>query len=125
MLDRETIRLVAALVDAPMRAKATLALAASVGAEALLLFVEDAAVDALLPGPGVPQTVVGGATWRAFLQRCRGTGIHRGEVAYPSPATVTPAIGCAGSGVALVFVGSEADAARIEPLGLMLPLLGS
>src|SRR4051794_7936666 len=101
MLDREIIRLVAALVDTPTRAEAALALAASVGAEALLLFVEDAAVDALLPAPGVPQTVAGGSTWRHFLQRCRGTGIHRGEVAYPSAATVSPAIGCAGSGVAL------------------------
>jgi signal transduction histidine kinase len=125
MFERDIIQLVAALADAPTRAEATSALAAHVGAEALLLFVEDAAVDALLPAPGVPQTVAGGPSWRALLQQCRAPGIHQGEVAYPSAARVIPAIGCAGCEIALVFAGSEVDRSSIEPISLVLPLLGS
>jgi signal transduction histidine kinase/ActR/RegA family two-component response regulator len=125
MLDRDTIQLVASLADIPTRGEATVALAAQVGADALLLFVEDVEVDAMLPAPGVPQTVAGGASWRELLQRCRATGTHRGEVSYPSVATIIPAVACAGSGVALVFVGREVDAARMESICLILPLLGS
>jgi signal transduction histidine kinase/CheY-like chemotaxis protein len=125
MLDRDAIQLVASLADIPTRGEATVALAAHVGADALLLFVEDVEVGAMLPAPGVPQTVAGGASWRELLQRCRVTGMHRGEVAYPSGATIIPAVACAGSGVALVFIGREVDAPRMESICLMLPLVGS
>lgn len=125
MVDRETIKRVAELAEAQNRTEAAAALAARVGAVALFVFVEDRDVDALLPAPGLPQTVVGGPTWRAFLQQSRFAGTHHGQVAYPSQDTLVSAIACSGSGVVLVFVGPEADPERIEPICLMLPLLGS
>ncbi|HUR40299.1 MAG TPA: ATP-binding protein [Verrucomicrobiae bacterium] len=100
-------------------------MAARLGVEALMLFVQDPDVDALLPAPGLPQTVAGGAAWRAFLDQCRVPGVHHGIVGYPSAGETVPAYAYSGSGVVLVFVGRNCDAARIEPICLMLPLLGS
>ena len=125
MIDRETIKLVAALADAAERRGAAAALAARTGAEALFLFVEDEDVDALLPAPGVPQTIAGGPEWRAFLKEARAPGLHRGIVAYPSPTRRVAAIACSGSGVALVFVGAECDPVGVETVCVMLPLVGS
>lgn len=125
MLDHETIKRVADLSEAQHRQEAAAALAATVGAVALFVFVEDRDVDALLPAPGGPQTGIGGPVWRAFLQKIRAPGFHRGEVAYPATDSIVPAIACSGSGIALVFVGKESDSERIEPVCTLLPLVGS
>jgi signal transduction histidine kinase/ActR/RegA family two-component response regulator len=125
MIDRETIKLVAALSDATERNDAAAALAARIGAEALFLFVEDEEVDALLPAPGLPQTTSGGPEWRALLKDARDPGVHRGTVAYPSAKRIAPAVACSGSAVTLVFVGTDCDPLGIETVCLMLPLLGS
>lgn len=125
MIDRETIKLVAALSDAAGRNDAAAALAARTGAAALFLFVEDEEVDALLPAPGLPQTIPGGPEWRAFLRNARAPGLHRGTVAYPSAKQMAPAVACAGSGVALVFVGANGDPLGVETVCLILPLIGS
>lgn len=125
MIDRETIKLVAALSNAAGRNAAAAALATWTGAEALFLFVEDDEVDALLPAPGLPQTISGGSEWRAFLKKARAPGLHRGAVAYPGAKQIVPAIACAGSGVALVFVGANCGSVDVETVCLMLPLIGS
>ncbi len=125
MDDRETIGRVAELADAASRRQAAAALAAHVGAVALFIFVEDSDVDALLPAPGLPQTMLGGSSWRALLERSRVQGLHWGEVAYPSPETSSPAVACSGSGVVLVFVGAEPNLERLEPIRVMLPLIAS
>jgi signal transduction histidine kinase/ActR/RegA family two-component response regulator len=128
MLDREAIRLVAALADPLTRAESATALAVHFGAGALLIFVEDAEVDALLPVPGLPQTVPGGELWRTFLTQCRVSGFHHGTVAYPRLENVAAAHACAGSGVAIVFVGGECDLPSMdsmESIGLVLPLVGA
>ncbi len=125
MFDRETIQLVAGLAEAPSRMAAAAALAVQLGVEALLVFVEDPEVEALLPAPGLPQTLAGGSAWRAFLRECRVPGVHHGSVGYRSSDEAVPALACSGAGVALVFVGPDCDRARIEPLCVMLPLLGS
>ena len=125
MDDRETIGRVAELADAASRRQAAAALAAHVGAVALFIFVEDSDVDALLPAPGLPQTMLGGPSWRALLERSRVQGLHWGEVAYPSPETSSPAVACSGSGVVLVFVGAEPNPERLEPIRVMLPLIAS
>ncbi|MGN6109312.1 MAG: sensor histidine kinase [Kofleriaceae bacterium] len=125
MTDGETIALVAALADPEARAAGAAALAARVGARALLIFVEDAAVDALVPAPGLPQTLAGGPTWREFLPACRRPGLHHGSVAHPIAEAVLPAVACAGDGVALVFVGDAIDDAELAPLAALLPLVGA
>jgi signal transduction histidine kinase/ActR/RegA family two-component response regulator len=125
MIDRETIKLVAALSEATERNDAAAALAARTGAAALFLFVEDEEVDALLPAPGLPQTICGGPEWRAFLREARAPGLHPGTVAYPSAEEIAPAVACAGSGVTLVFVGADCNPLEIETVCLLLPLIGS
>lgn len=125
MIDRETIRLVTALAEAPARSAAAADLAASVGALALFVFVEDPEVDALVPAPRGPRSVVGGPTWRALLEQCRREGVHRTVVAYPSLDTVLPAVGCSGSGIVLVFVGCDCEPGKLEGIRLTLPLLAS
>lgn len=124
MLDREAIKLVAALADASSRSAAAAALAVRFGADAVFVFVEDAAVDALLPAPGLRQTMPGGALWRAFLAQCRVPGLHHGTVGYPKPDDVVKALACAGSSAAIVFVGGECHPPSIESICLLLPLVG-
>src|SRR4051812_46989618 len=65
------------------RAELTAALARELGAEALLLLLEDPEVDALVPAPGLPQTLPGGRAWAELLERCRKPGRHLGEVPFP------------------------------------------
>lgn len=125
MLDRETITLVAALSERANRIQAAAEVAAHFEAESLVLLVEDIEVDALLPAPGTPQAVAGGPAWRAFLRQCRAPGIHSGTVAYPTADTSSSAVACAGSGIALVFIGGSTDLSRLEPLSMLLPLLGA
>lgn len=125
MIDRETIRLITALAEAPARSAAAADLAASVGALAMFVLVQDPGVDALVPAPRGPRSVVGGPTWRALFQQCRREGFHHSVVAYPSLDTVVPAVACSGSGIVLVFVGCHCAPETLEGIRLMLPLLAS
>ncbi len=125
MVDSDELKLVAALADASGRVAAAAALASRFSAAALQIFVEDPDVDALLPAPGLPQTVTGGPLWRAFLARCRVPGVHVGTVAYPKIDNVVPALACVGSGVAVVFVGVAGERRNVESVVLLLPLLGA
>ena len=52
------------------REAAASALAAHLGAQGLLLFVQDPALGAFLPAPGMRKTYAGGPLWRQFLRRC-------------------------------------------------------
>ncbi|MEO6326571.1 MAG: ATP-binding protein [Thermoanaerobaculia bacterium] len=119
------IKLVADLADAAARIRGAAALAAGMGAEALLIFVEDSEVEELLPAPGLPQTIAGGSEWRAFLRQCRTPGLHEGRVAYPVSGSLASVVACSGSGVALVFVGAGCDPVQIEQIVELLPLLGA
>ena len=119
------MKLLADLAEAATRTRGSDALASTLGAEALLIFVEDPEVEAFLPAPGVPQTIPGGSSWRTFLERCRAPGVHLGSIAYPSADRLASAVACSGSGVALVFVGGSCDQVQLEQIGALLPLLGS
>jgi PAS domain S-box-containing protein len=76
-------RLVNALAEQDRRDQAAAALARSVGADALLILVRDSGSGALLPAPGFPRTLPGGATWRAFLNACAHPGEFAMDVAHP------------------------------------------
>jgi signal transduction histidine kinase/CheY-like chemotaxis protein len=73
-----------ALVDALARERgreeAASALARAVGAQHLLVFVEDEEVGMMLPAPGMTKTPLAGAPWRDFLRRCAGESELRAEV---------------------------------------------
>jgi PAS domain S-box-containing protein len=66
------------------RAAEAARLAADLGAEAFLVFLYDDAVRALVPAPGFPQTVPGGAAWRAFLRGPHAAGSFEIELPFPT-----------------------------------------
>lgn len=120
----DTLRLAVALADAAGRFAAAQRLAAYVGADALVILVEDEEVAAFVPASGFP-TLPGGAGWRDLLASVRRPGLHSGVVSFPTPEAAAHALALAGPGVALVFIGGTPDAAIIEELGSMTPLIAS
>lgn len=97
-------------------------LARALGAEALLIFLFDAAVDTLVPAAGFPQTLPGGPRWRALLDACRQPGQHVGSVEFPDRASEARAQALVTErGLALVLIGPSPR--MPDPLELALPLL--
>ena len=66
--------LIDALGDETRRAEAAGAIARSLGAAFLLLYIEDKELGVLLPAPGMPKTLTAGPRWREFIARCREPG---------------------------------------------------
>jgi signal transduction histidine kinase/CheY-like chemotaxis protein len=120
----DTIRLAVALADAAGRFAAAQRLAGCVGADALVILIEDPEVRAFLPASGF-STLPGGAGWRDLLALVRSPGLHRGVVSFPTPEATAHALAYAASGVALVFIGGTPDTAIIDELGPIAPLIAS
>jgi signal transduction histidine kinase len=82
----------------------------------------------LLPAPGFPQTLPGGA-WRAFLVACASVGpaaVHRGVVRDPVAGAETAALGAVASdGSVLVLLGGAPEAAAVAPARRLLPLVAA
>ncbi len=125
MDDLTVVTLAAALSDAPRRRESAERLAQAVGAEAVLLLVEDQDAGVLLPAVGFPATLPGGETWRQFLHAARGAGVHRGRVAFPTISRLVDATAVAGSGAALVLIGCAVRDECTAALAAVLPLLAS
>lgn len=125
MSELSVVTLAAALSDAPRRRASAERLAHAVGAEAVLLLVEDQDALSLIPAPGFPATLPGGETWRRFLQTVRVAGVHSGLVAFPALDRIVEATAVAGSGVALVLIGGAVRAECTAPLEAILPLIAS
>ena len=125
MSELTVVTLAAALSDAARRPAAAERLAHAVGAEAVLLLVEDHDAKALLPAPGFPATLPGGETWRHFLQTLQGAGVFRGRVAFPTAGRVIDATAVAASGAALVLLGCAVRDDCAAALGAVLPLIAS
>lgn len=66
--------LIDALGDETRRTEAAGAIARQLGAEHLLVYVQDKELGVLLPAPGMPKTLAAGPRWRQFLARCREPG---------------------------------------------------
>lgn len=62
--------LIDALASEAAREQAAQALADHVGANRLMLLVQDPELGVMLPAPGMRKTLVAGPSWRALLQRC-------------------------------------------------------
>jgi signal transduction histidine kinase/ActR/RegA family two-component response regulator len=124
-MDPRTFSLAVALADSATRQRAAEDLARHAGATSLLVFAEDRELGAFLPAPGFPQTLPGGAAWRALLARLHTEGVHAGDVGYPTAEALVPATACVASGIALVFVGGPCDAAVVETVVALAPLLAS
>jgi signal transduction histidine kinase len=100
-------------------------LARTIGADALLIFVRDEEVDALLPAPGFRQTLPGGRAWRAFLGECVAEG--EAEALLPlADATPRPTRGFAwGKDAVLAVHGLPDRPFDVTWLRALLPLLAA
>ena len=123
MIDDRTVTLEAALADPDDRPAAADALAAHLGATALIILVVDAAVDALVPAPGFRQTLPGGDAWREFLTQARVNGVRRGIVGYPTADHPADAVALTAPGISIIFIGGSCEASALEAIEAVLPLL--
>ena len=115
----------AALSEPASRSAAAQALARLVGADSLLVLIHDPAVDALVPAPGFPQTLPGGALWREFLAQSRTAPHHRGAVGFPLAIDTTPANCWTVNGAAFVFIGRRCSVERVERMLPLMPVLSA
>lgn len=120
----DSVRFAVALADVGNRFLAAQRLAEHAGADALLILVEDRAVDALVPAHTFP-TLPGGSGWRELRAAARRPGVHAGVVAFPDARTSTAALAYAQSGIVLVFLGSGTRRAVIDELAIVMPLLAA
>lgn len=120
----DTLDLVVALHDPECRRVAAGQLAARLGAEELLLLVRDPELGRMLPAPGLTKTLRGGRSWRTFLKSCPERGRWSGEVELPVGVR-RQALGTAADGSAAVLLGGSPDAACLELLERLLPVIGA
>ena len=124
MNDRDTIDIVVALGDVQQRPAAAKALAERLRVTSFLLFVRDPALPVLIPAPGFPQTLRGGAAWRDFIGRCLQDGNRSQEVDFPAGERNTAFAHC-GDGVAAVLVGGSPDESQWRVVQRLLPLVAA
>ncbi|RJS25243.1 hypothetical protein DRW03_09065 [Corallococcus sp. H22C18031201] len=118
------LRLCCQLAVPQTRAEAAAELARELGAEHCLVFILDEEVEAFVPAPGFPQTLPGGPAWSCLLERCRASGAHVGDVAYPTPDRLTRAHAWSlPEGLLFMLLGGEPR--PLEPDALALPLLAT
>jgi signal transduction histidine kinase len=117
---------VTALALPETRAAAASALAAAFGAEALLIFIRDPEIGALLPAPGFPQTLPNDKAWQAFLDTCADRGQFAGALALHASDERMPAVGFAeGRDVLFVLLGTREPTGDIAWFRTLLPLLAA
>jgi signal transduction histidine kinase len=107
-------KLASRLAQPRIRAEEAACIAREAGAEAFLILLYDAPIDALIPAPGFPQTLPGGPLWRAFLKKqpVPGATITL-QLPFPDQHTVRPAQCFACDSVVFLLIG-EAPRLSIE-----------
>jgi signal transduction histidine kinase len=99
-------------------------LARTAGAEQALLLVGDEAGRVMLPAPGLRQTLPRGARWRKLLHRLWEGGTVRAEVEALRGTALQPVLSRSSDGVAIALVGGQPEAAVLEGLKPLWPMLG-
>jgi signal transduction histidine kinase len=106
------------------RSEEAACIAREAGAKAFFIFLHDAAIDALMPAPGFPQTLPGGPLWRAFLkQRPASVITSTLQLPFPDQSTLTTAQCFTLDSVVFLLIG-EARSLQIERLA-EVPLLAA
>jgi signal transduction histidine kinase/ActR/RegA family two-component response regulator len=116
--------LVQALAAPARREDAAVALAAATGVQRVVLYVKDPALEVMLPAPGMPKTIAGGARWRALLARCLAETRPTALVDLPAGSELDAHAICA-DGAALILLGGAPQPAALEQLALEFPLLAA
>jgi signal transduction histidine kinase/CheY-like chemotaxis protein len=119
------LRAAVALANPAERRAAAKAFARRWGAEDLIVFVRDEAVERSLPAPGFSQTLRGARAWRQLVAAAIEQGTAAGQVENEHGA-VRPAyaVGLT-DGTAAVLVGEAITAPARPLLGEILPLFGA
>ena len=106
------------------RQAAAVALASQVGVEEVLLFTRDPVLGALVPAPGMPQTLRGGRSWREYLAACPESGRFRGNVELPKGAQ-RPVLALIANGTAVILIGGTPSEIEVLVLEGLLPLISA
>ncbi|MCK1365194.1 ATP-binding protein [Bradyrhizobium sp. 62] len=96
------------------------------GGEAFLVFLKDEETGNFAPAQGFHQRLPGGPFWRSFLDQASRCCEFSGEVAFPGPNTLVPAVSRADPAAILMFIGRNLCVRwnDIEPgLPLLIELL--
>lgn len=116
--------LAARLASPADREAAAQALAATFGAQGLIIFLRDPEVGALLTAPGFPQTLPDGKRWRAFLTECVERGHCEGVMPVHSRDALLPVTAYAsGANAVFVLVGTNSPSSDVAWFRAILPLL--
>jgi len=98
---------------------------AQFGLQALLLFIPDEEVGALLVAPGFPQTLPDGGLWRPFLSECVEKGEAIASLPWPTSGAAVRATGISAGGCVLVTLGGNIREELLQGLKSVLPLIGA
>lgn len=98
-------------------------LAGALGAEDMMVLIQDTDTDVYLPSLGLRKTLPGGPQWRALLAKLRTPGIHRAQVPAFNGPEVTNAVACSSEGASAVLLGGHVDDEDAELVRALLPLL--
>ncbi|MDP3156242.1 MAG: hybrid sensor histidine kinase/response regulator [Archangium sp.] len=121
-MEASALDLLVGFSDPTQRGEAAASLARLLGVERVLFLVRDPELGVLLPAPGLPQTLWGGAAWKAFLARCLAPGRHEGRVDL-SPGPDCPALGAADGHVVMVLLGGSPRQGELALAERLLPLV--
>lgn len=98
-------------------------IASEIGAEALIVLLHDPAIGALIPAPGFPQTLPGGAAWKAFLKGAHAPGPLELELPFPGADEPKAARVLVCDAVVFMLIGGD-PCISVEAFG-EAPLLSS
>ena len=123
----QPLSLISSLASFDGRREAARRLAQYLGAEDLILFIQDPEIEILLPAPGFIQTLPSGQTWRALLKECVAKGeCTTAAVPFPDAASTKPVTALAGhDGSVLALVGGQPRLDEARDLIELLPLLAA
>jgi len=93
--------------------------------EAVLVFIPDTEIDALLVAPGFPQTLPEGERWRALLSECLAAGMAEGALPWPTAGAKKKVKAVGADGCVLAAVGKNTCDDLLQQLRSVLPLVGA
>jgi signal transduction histidine kinase/ActR/RegA family two-component response regulator len=118
----DTLDLCVALSSPARRLDAARQLARRCGVDEIIILVRDSQLGSLIPAPGFPQTLAGGASWRTFLRDCVAPGRCEADVEIPR-GVHRHAVGIVPDGVAAVFLGGAPDEVELALIERVMPML--
>lgn len=120
------LKLIAGLRILENRDRASTQLANYLGAQGLIIFINDPIVKMLLPAPGFPQTLPNGQQWDDFLAKVMDNEEYQQEMPSPFDGILVNTVGVSfGNEAVAVLWGGNLTNEVVEPLKQLLPVLYS